>query len=79
MYERRSPYKDKAGSALIAFVDLENIVTLVFSGFSFILHLAHHLARLSRSFYKYFAATSILLFTAHWPALSGNCDPLVWW
>ena len=36
MYERRSPYKDKAGSALIAFVDLENIMTLVFSGFSFI-------------------------------------------
>ena len=45
---KKSPYKDKAGSALIAAGDLENIMTLVFSGFSFILHLAHHLASLLR-------------------------------
>ena len=69
----RSPYKDKAGSALITFVDLENSVTLVFSGFSFILHLAHHLARLSSSFCKYFVAKSILLLTSHWLASSANC------
>ena len=31
------------GSALIADRDLENIMTFVFSGFSFILHLAHTL------------------------------------
>ena len=31
-YESTSPYKDKAGSALIAVWDLENIMTLVFSG-----------------------------------------------
>ena len=29
-------------AALTAFLDLENIMTLVFSGFSFILHSAHH-------------------------------------
>ena len=51
----------------------------VFSGFSFILHLAHHLASLSRSLCKYSAARSIFLLTAHWPASSANCDLLVWW
>ena len=34
-------------------------MTFVFSGFSFILHLAHHLASLSRSLCKYSAAKSI--------------------
>ena len=72
-------YKDKAGSVLIADRDLENIMTFVFSGFSFILHLAHHLASLSRSLCRYSAAKSIFLLTAHWPASSANCDLLVWW
>ena len=31
--------------------NLENIMNFVFWGFSFILHLAHHLASLSRSFF----------------------------
>ena len=44
---------------------LENIMTLVFSGFSFILHLAHHLASLSRSLCRYSAVKLILLLTAH--------------
>ena len=48
------------GSALIADRDLENIVTSVFSGFSFILHLAHHLASLLRSLCRYSAAKSTL-------------------
>ena len=43
-YERRSPYKDRADFAFIAVWDLENIMTLAFSGLSFIVHLAHHLA-----------------------------------
>ena len=77
--ERRSPYRDKAGSALIANRDLENIMTFVFSGFSFILHLAHHLASLSRSLCKYSAAKLMFLLTAHWPASSANCDLSVWW
>ena len=44
-------------------------MTFVFSGFSFILHLAHHLASLSRSRCRYSAAKSIFLLTAHWPAI----------
>ena len=54
-------------------------MTLVFSGFNFILHLAHHLASLSRSLCRYSAAESIFLLTAHWLASSENCDLLVWW
>ena len=73
-----SPYKDKAGPALIVDWDLENIMTFVFSGFSFILYLAHHLASLSRSLCRYSAAKSIFLLTAPWPASSANCDLLVW-
>ena len=69
----------KAGFALIAVWDLENIMTLVFSGYSFILHLAHHLASMSRSLCRYSAAKSIFLLTAHWPASTANCDLLVWW
>ena len=69
---KQVPYKDKAGSALIANRDLENIMTFVFSGFSFILHLAHHLASLSKSLCKYSAAKSMFLLTAHWPASSGH-------
>ena len=50
-------------------------MTLVFSEFSFILHVAHQLASLSRSFCKYFAAKSMLfLLMAHWPASSANFD-----
>ena len=75
----RSLYKDRAGFALIAVWDFENIMTLVFSGGSFILHLAHHLASLSRSLCKYSAAKSIFLITAHWLMSSANCDLLVWW
>ena len=36
----------------VAVWDLESIMTFVFSGFSFIFHLAHHLASLSRSLDK---------------------------
>ena len=53
-------------------------MTFVFSGFSFILLLAHHFASLSRSFYKYSAAKSIFVLTAHWSASSANCVLLVW-
>ena len=53
------------------------ILKLLFSGFSFILHLAHNLASLSRSLCRYSAAESIFLLTAHWSASSANCDLLV--
>ena len=55
------------------------ILGLVFSGFSFILYLAHDLASLSRSRCRYSAADSIFLLTAYWLASSANCDLLVWW
>ena len=42
----------------------------VSSGFSFILHLAHHLASLSRSLCRYSATKSIVLLTAYWPTSS---------
>ena len=48
-HERRSPYKDKAGSAPTANRDLENTTTPVFSGPSFTPHLAHHPASPPRS------------------------------
>ena len=54
-------------------------MTFVVSGFNFILHLAHHLASLSRSLCRYSAAKSIFLLIAHWRASSANCDLLVWW
>ena len=52
--------KDKAGSTLIAVWELNNILTFVFLGFSFIVHLAHHLLSLSRSHCKYSTAISLL-------------------
>ena len=52
--------KDKAGSTLIAVWELNNILTFVFLGFSFIVHLAHHLPSLSRSHCKYSTAISLL-------------------
>ena len=44
------------GSEFLAREDLENMITLVFSGFSFILHLAHHVASFRRSLRKSFAS-----------------------
>ena len=42
-------------------------MTFIFSGFSFILHLAHHLASLSRSLCRYSAAKSTLDACFHSP------------
>ena len=55
---------------MIAFLDLENILTLAFPGFSFILHLVHQFVSLSRSFCKFFAVKSMLLLTTHVHILS---------
>ena len=46
-------------------MDLENIVTLVFSGFSLILHFAHHIAKFRRSCCKYFAAKRMFKLKPH--------------
>ena len=64
---------------LLQFGTWRILLLLFFSGFSFILHLTHHLASLSRSLCRYSTAKSIFLLTAHWPASSANCDLLVWW
>ena len=53
---RVSPYGFTLGSVLLASMDLKNIITLVFSEFSLILHLAHHIAKFRRFCCKKFAA-----------------------
>ena len=49
-------------------------MTLVFSGLSFILHLAHHFASFRRSFCKRFAANCTFLLVAHRAVSSANWD-----
>ena len=49
-------------------------MTLVFSGLSFILHLAHHFASFRRSFCKSFAAMCTFLLAAHSAVSSANWD-----
>ena len=49
-------------------------MTLVFSGLSVILHLAHHFASFCRSFCKSFAANFIFLLAAHRAVSSANWD-----
>ena len=46
-------------------MDLENITTLVFSGFSLILRLAHHIAKFRRSCCKNFAVKCAFKLKAH--------------
>ena len=59
-----SPYSFKMGSEFLAREDLENMMTLVFSGLSFTLHLAHHFASFRRSLCKSFAANCTFLLAA---------------
>ena len=49
-------------------------MTLVFSGLSFILHLAHHFASFRRSFCKRFAAKRTFILAAHRAVSSANSD-----
>ena len=49
-------------------------MTLVFSGLSFILHLAHHFASFHGSFCKSFAAMCTFLLAAHSAVSSANWD-----
>ena len=53
-------------------MDLENIITLVFSGLSLILHLAHHIAKFRRSCCKSFAAICMFRMKAHCAVSSAN-------
>ena len=54
--------------------DLENMMTLVFSGLSFILHLAHHFANFCRSLRKSFAVNCTFLPEVHRAVSSANWD-----
>ena len=49
------------GSEFLAREDLENMMTLVFSGLSFIIHLAQHFVSFRRSLRKMFAANCAFL------------------
>ena len=69
-----SPYSFRTGSDFLARGDLENMMTLVFSGFSFILHLAHHFANFRKSLRKSFAANCTFLLAAHREVSSANWD-----
>ena len=61
--------------------DLENMMTLVFSGLSFILHLAYHFASFRRSLRKCFAANCTFLLAAYRAVSSANWDFefCLWW
>ena len=54
--------------------DLENMITLVFSRFSLILRLAHHIAKFRRSCCKNFAEKRTFKLKAHCAVSSVNCD-----
>ena len=55
-------------------MDLENMITLVFTGLSLILHLAHHIANFRRSSCKNFAAICMFRLKAHCAVSSANWD-----
>ena len=58
-------YSFRLSSVFLASMDLENIITLVFTGLSLILHLAHHIASFRRACYKSFAAICMFRLKAH--------------
>ena len=60
------------GSVILASLDLENMIILVFPEFSLILHLAHHIAKFRRSCYKSFAAKRTFKLKAHCAVSSAN-------
>ena len=53
---------------------MENIITLVFTGLSLILHLAHHIANFRRSCCKSFAVICMFRLNAHCAVSSANWD-----
>ena len=55
-------------------MDLENIITLVLSGLSVILNLAHHIANFRRSCCKSFATISMFRLKAHCAVSGANWD-----
>ena len=68
------PYSFRLGSVFLASMDLENIIILVFSGFSLILHLAHHTTKFRRSCCKNFAAKRTFKLKIHCAVSSANWE-----
>ena len=69
-----SLYSSRMGSEFLAREDLESMMTFVFSGFNFMLCLAHYFASFCRSLLKHFAANCIFLLAAHRAVSSPNWD-----
>ena len=67
-----SPYSFRMSSEFLAREGQENMMALVFSGFSFILLLALHFASFHRSLRKSFAANCTFLLAAHRAVPSAN-------
>ena len=59
---------------VLANLDLKNMITLVYSRFSLILHLAHHIAKFRRPCFKRFAAKHTFKLKTHCASLSANWD-----
>ena len=68
------PHSSSLGSVFLASTDLENIITLAFSGFSLILYLAHHIANFRRSCCKNLAAKRTFKLKAHCAVSSANWE-----
>ena len=60
-----SSYSFRLSSAFLASADLEKIITLVFTGLSLLLHLAHYIANIRRSCCRSFAAIRTLRLKAY--------------
>ena len=67
-------YSFRTGSEFLARWDMENKITVVFSGFNFVLHLAHHFTNFRRSLRKSFAANCTFLLAVHRAMSSANWD-----
>ena len=59
-------------SAFLESMDLVNMITLFFSGFNLIRHLAHHIAKFRRSCCKNFAVKHTFKLKAHCAISSAN-------
>ena len=65
------PYSFRLGSVFLASMDLENTITLIFSGLSLILDLTHHIGKFRRSCCQSLAAKRT---KAHNAVPSANWD-----
>ena len=69
-----SPYIFRTGSKFLVRGDLDNMMTLIFLEFNFILHLAHHFANFRRSLREGFVPNCTFLLAIHIAMSSANWD-----